>query len=252
MAIEEALRRVRNACSDYAFEPIAVFKRDGDHPWPLVASNEAELEQALASGGHFLPLPKEPAALANIVEVAVVDHLMKGLSAPDVAELTRGTERGYPDLEAKIGGEYYAIDIKVARRKVGARGKALGRTDSRITLYTGNTFFLYPTFKWPGTFRPFSSYAGHIDVICLYTLDAETPTRVKDFELLVTEPWRIASKHRSSTTREYLGAVQEIDRLRSQSGDFATQEQFYTYWRNHNWKIGKSVQKLLQRIAPTA
>jgi hypothetical protein len=91
-------------------------------------------------------------------------------------------------------------------------------TNSRITLYTGNTYFKHPNLHWPGTFRPFSDYAGHVDILLLYTLNLETRGRAEDLELIVQEPWRIGSKERSSTTREYIGAVTEIERLREGRG----------------------------------
>jgi hypothetical protein len=241
------VKMLRDVCAGYTFEPVAIFKKSGNHPWPLVANDEADLETQLSNGDHFLPLPKEPAALANIVEVAIVDFLAENLDKK-IVKATRGTERGYPDIELEIGGKFFAVDVKVARRALSTKGVPTGRTDSRITLYTGNTFFLYPTIKWPGTFRPFADYAGHIDLIGLYTLDVVSPTRVKDFELLVVEPWKIASKSRSSTTREYLGAVDDIARLRDEKGEFATAEAFYEFWRKHPWKIGKAVQNQLHKL----
>lgn len=246
-----AVKMLRDLCAGYAFEPVAIFKKSGDHPWPLTATDESDLEGQLAVGGHFLPLPKEPAALANIVEVAIVDFLLHNFDKA-IVKATRGTERGYPDIELEIDGQHFAVDVKVARRAINAAGKPSGKTDSRITLYTGNTFFLYPTHKWAGTFRAFADYAGHIDLIALYTLDVVSPTRVTDFELLVVEPWRVASKKRSSTTREYLGAVDDIARLRAEDGEFATAEDFYTFWRKHPWKIGKAVQQQLQKLLAAA
>jgi hypothetical protein len=247
MDTAEAIKLLRQVCARYLFEPIAIYKALGDHDWPLVAADEVELADKLAEGGHFLPLPKEPAALANIIEVAVVDFLLEQLAVPGI-DLTRGTERGYPDLEMKADGKFFAIDVKVARRALNKKGVPTGKTDSRITLYTGNTFFLYPTLKWPGTFRPFADYEGHIDLVCLYTLNSSSAKRVDDFEILVVEPWKVGSKSRSSTTREYLGAVDDIERLRTEKGEFATAAEFYAYWRKHPWKIGKAVQQQLQKL----
>lgn len=247
MNTADAVKLLKKVCAGYEFAPLAIYKADGNHAWPFVANNEAELATKLAEGDHFLPLPKEPAALANIVEVAVVDHVIEQLASSDV-ELTRGTERGYPDLEMKVGDSYFAIDVKVARRNLNRKGLPTGRTDSRITLYTGNTFFMYPTLKWPGTFRPFANYSGHIDLICIYTLNPYTAGRVDDFELIIAEPWTIASKSRSSTTREYLGAVDDIQRLREGKGEFNSPEEFYAFWRKHPWKIGKAVQQQLQKL----
>ena len=233
-------------CSEYRFDVAAVFRRDGRHDWPLVAQNAEELSRELEVGGHFLPLPKEPAALANVLEVSLVDFVLERADATGGVDAVRGSERGYPDIEIRgprFGGGYHAVDIKVARRAPGGR-----RTQSRITLYTGNTYFRYPQLRWPGTFRPFDDYASHLDLIGVYTFDDGLLSRIRDLELIVAEPWRIGSRQRSSTTREYLGAVQSIADLRLGRGDFETEEEFYTYWRRFNFRIGRAVQQQLDRL----
>ncbi|MCA0948484.1 hypothetical protein LCM08_26440 [Salipiger pacificus] len=244
---------LRDACAGYKLEPIAVYRRRGDHSWPLQADNEADLERILDEGGHFLPLPKEPAALANIIEVSLVDYLLAQVENRDDITIQRGSERGYPDLELSgpaFGDQFYAIDIKAARRKASKKTGKVNpkKTQSRITLYTGNTYFRYPELRWPGTFRPFDDYAAHLDIIAIYTLDEDSKSRIKDFELIVQETWRIGSKQRSSKTREYLGAVDDIDRLRSGEGDFASADDFYKYWRAHKFKIGDATERQLRKL----
>jgi hypothetical protein len=242
-------RWLRNACTEYVFDLRGVYRRSGDHGWPLTAQDESDLESQLASGGHLLPLPKEPAALANVLEVSVVDYLLARLATvPDVRG-RRGTERGYPDVEVSgpaFGGGFHAIDIKIAQRRVGKRGPS-ANTQSRITLYTGNTYFRYPRLHWPGTFRPFADYASHLDVIGVYTL-TDTAERVEGLELIVQPPWRIASRQRSSTTREYIGAVVNIEDLREGRGEFATEEEFYRFWRKYPFKVGVVVQQQLDKL----
>lgn len=236
---------LRDTCAGYRLEPRAVFRCGRSANWPLTAKDNQELERKLEEGGHLLPLPKEPAALANIIEVTVVDYLLARLDGVAGAVANRGTERGYPDIEIggdAFGGRFHAVDVKVARRK------GASRTQSRITLYTGNTYFRYHTLKWPGTFRPFAEYGSHLDVIVLYTLDERTRYRARDVELIVHEAWRIASRQRSSTTREYLGAVQSIENLRAGNGEFASEQEFYDFWRKFNFKTGKAVEKQLQKL----
>lgn len=241
---------LRSACGDYAYDLRGVYRTRGDHSWPLHAPDEAGLEQQLVSGGHLLPLPKEPAALANVLEVSIVDFILERLAAVDDAQGRRGTERGYPDVEIAgpaFGGGFHAVDVKIAQRKVGTRGVG-SITQSRITLYTGNTYFRYPKLHWPGTFRPFADYATHLDVIGLYTLNKDSADRVDDLELIVQPPWRIASTQRSSTTREYIGAVTNMDDLRAGRGEFETPEDFYKYWRKYKFKVGVVVQQQLDRL----
>jgi hypothetical protein len=237
---------LREHCSEYEFDVAALYRRRGDHPWPLTATDEHDLEWKLDEGAHFLPLPKEPAALANIIEVTVVDYLIERAETLPGLVVARGTERGYPDLEftgTALDSEFVAVDVKVARRASGGR-----RTQSRITLYTGNTYFRYPQLQWPGTFRPFRDYVLHLDVLCIYDLSPTSHARVDNLELIVNEPWRIGSRQRSSTTREYIGAVDNIDALRVGRGEFSTQEEFYDYWRAYPFRIGRTVQRQLDRM----
>jgi Restriction endonuclease EcoRV len=233
---------LRDSCSTYQFDVQGVFRRHGTTTWPLSAAGPEQLEQALVAGGHILPLPKEPAALANVLEVSIVDFVLQQLTALPDAEGRRGTERGYPDIELNglaFGGGHHAVDVKVAKRAISKRtGGPTGRTQSRITLYTGNTYFRYPQLQWPGTFRAFDGYRTHLDILGIYTLLEDEARRVGDLELIVQQPWKIASKQRSSTTREYIGAVDKIDDLRAGNGEFETPQEFYRYWRKFKFKIG--------------
>jgi hypothetical protein len=235
-------------CSEYRFDIGGVFRRDSEHAsWPVKARNPAELEQRLSTGGHLLPLPKEPAALANVLEVSIIDFLTARVHMTPGLEVQQGSERGYPDLElagAALGGGIYAVDIKAARRS----DTNADRTQSRITLYTGNTYFRHPSLHWSGTLRPFGEYVGHLDVLMIYTLDLSLSARVRDLELIVQEPWRIASRERSSTTREYIGAVDKIEDLREGRGVFSTPEEFYRYWRRYNFRNSPQVIRQLERL----
>lgn len=241
------LKWLEDAIEQYSPDLVAVFRKEGPATvWPLTAADPDDLVGKLEAGGHFVALPKEPAALANVLEVSLVDFIIDLAGRSVGVEVQRGTERGYPDIEVSgeaFGGGHHAVDVKVARRN-----KTGSATQSRITLYTGNTYFRYPSLRWPGSFRPFEDYDSHVDLIVLYTLDEESLGRVTDPEILVREPWRIASKQRSSTTREYLGAVQRLDDLRDSNGEFATEADFYKYWRAFKFKIGPSVQQQLDKL----
>lgn len=246
------MKWLRAACAEYEHDVAALYRSRGTNAWPLMARDGAELDAKLRDGGHFLPLPKEPAALANILEVAIVDFLLARIARTSGASAQRGTERGYPDIEVSgqhFGGGHHAIDVKIAMRKRGAKpGKTPSRTQSRITLYTGNTYFLYPQLHWPGTFRPFAEYESHVDVIGVYTLNEQSTSRVDELELIVQEPWAIASHKRSSTTREYIGAVMEINALREGRGEFETEAAFYKFWRSYKFKVGEVVKQQLQKL----
>ena len=252
--VPEALDLVtwlREQCGSYAFDVGGIFNRPGTGTWPLQAESVADLEAQLIRREHLLPLPKESAALANVLEVLVVDFILEAAAKVPGLEWQRGTERGYPDIEMlgpALGDKFWAVDVKVARRKPLKRGGVSRNTNSRITLYTGNTYFKHPDLHWPGTFRPFNDYVGHVDILLLYTLNLKSRGRAEDLELIVQEPWRIGSKERSSTTREYIGAVTEIERLRQGRGDFTSPEEFYRYWRSFNFRLSPGIQKTLTRL----
>lgn len=236
---------IRQQCADFVFLPAGVYVEQGDHDWPLIAHDGEELTAMLDESGHLVSLPKESAALANVIEVALVDFLLDRLEALPGAEGRRGEERSYPDLEVSgeaFGGGFHAVDIKMARLK-----KSGKQTQSRCTLYTGNTYFKWPTIRWPGMFRPFDDYSSHLDILGIYRLDVSFRGRVRDLELLVHRPWRIASKERSSTTREYIGAVIKIADLRAGKGEFETEADFYTYWRAYKFRVPKAVELQLQK-----
>jgi len=155
---------LRTACAEFIFNPEGVYQRTGDHHWPLQAADPDDLTRQLDEGGHLLPLPRESAALANVIEVALVDFLLARLGQLDDAGGERGAERGYPDLEVygeRFGGGNRAVDVKMARMEVPRRGTPT-RTVSRITLFTGNTYFRHPELALGGIRRPFGDYREHL------------------------------------------------------------------------------------------
>lgn len=241
----DLLEWLRRQCAEFVFLPAGVYVEQGEHDWPLIAEGPEDLTLKLDQAGHLSPLPKESAALANVIEVALVDFLLDRLDQLPGAAGRRGEERSYPDLEISgdaFGGAFHAVDIKMARL-----AKNGVQTQSRCTLYTGNTYFKWPTIRWPGMFRPFDDYVTHLDIIGVYRLDVGYRGRVRDLQLFVQEPWRIASKERSSTTREYIGAVIEVAALRDGRGEFDTEAAFYKYWRAYPFRVPKAVERQLQK-----
>jgi hypothetical protein len=123
---------------------------------------------------------------SNSENSIVVDFILAAAAQVPGLEWHRGTERGYPDIEMlgpALGDRFWAVDIKVARRRPLRRGGVSRNTNSRITLYTGNTYFKHPYLPWPGALRPFNDYAGHVDILLLYTLNLETSSPAVDRDL---------------------------------------------------------------------
>lgn len=85
-------------------------------------------------------------------------------------------------------------------------------------------------------------------MLVIYTLDAESDARATNLEVIVQEPWAIASHTRSSTTREYIGAVDDLEKLRSGGGEFADAAAFYRFWRAYPFKVSPQVRRTLQRL----
>ena len=192
-------------------------------------------------------MPTEPAALANLIEIELREHLVAAAASTPGVEIRLGTERSYPDLELSgpaFEDSCFAADIKCARR-----AKSGTSLHNRIALYTGNTYFLWPTLKFSGILRPFDDYAGHIAVLAIYNFHKDRPERISELQMIVHESWRIASTKRASATREYIGSVQDVDRIVAGQGDFESLEEFETHWRAsaRNWKKSPEAEKLLRR-----
>ena len=242
------LEWLRDQVEGWKQSALGIFRlRTGQEQWPVHATGPDELKEQLIQRGHLLPLPTEPAALANLIEIELREHLVVAAEATPGVELRLGTERSYPDLELGgpvFGDRCYAADIKCARRA--KSGKSL---QSRIALYTGNTYFFWPQLKFSGILRPFDDYAGHTAIVVIYNFHKDRPERISNLQLVVHESWRIASTKRASATREYIGSVQDIDRIAAGQGDFESLEEFEAYWRAsaRNWKKSPEAEKLLRR-----
>lgn len=120
-----------------------------------------------------------------------------------------------------------ALDVKVARRKPRRTGEPT-KTQSRITLGPFDSYFRRPNEPIPGVGVAYGDMAWHIDLIVLYDW---VDGGVRNVEILVVETWRVASMKRSSTTRNYIGAMDSIADLRLERGHFATIDEFYPFWR---------------------
>lgn len=120
---------------------------------------------------------------------------------------------------------------------------------SRITLYTGNTYFLWPQLKFSGILRPFDEYRELLSIVAIYDFRPDLPERVTNLEVIAHETWRLASSKRASATREYIGSIQDIGQLKAGDGEFGSPEEFYRYWRStsRDWKKSPEAEKLLRR-----
>lgn len=244
---------LREQTADWTPSIVGVFREQAPHDWPLTAHSPEDLRVQLTRHGHLLPLPSEPAALANVMEIELRQHLGEAISDLPGAMVIEGTERSYPDLEFSgdvFGGGIRAVDIKCARRKVPASGKPPTTLNNRIALYTGNTYFLWPQLKFSGIMRPFADYQELISIVVIYTFEPDLPERITDVEVVVHDSWRIASKSRASATREYIGSVQQIEALVEGRSEFGSAAEFYDYWRHstRRWKKSPEAERLLRRV----
>lgn len=210
LQVDEVKQWVREIYADFAFEIIGFATKSG----------------------KVIPLNLEPGTLGNIIEGALIAHLNEKTEGMDGVIVTEGGSRQYPDIElsgSRFNNEIIALDIKAARRKVAARATTTVRTQSRITLYSFGTYLKERDRKHAGATRPFADFKHHVDLIAIFDADEENKS-VENFELLVVEPWKVASHKVSSTTRDYIGAVDEIDKLRNEQGEFLSQQEFYDFW----------------------
>lgn len=247
--MESPLNWLREQVNGWEQSALGIFRlRSSQEQWPIRAAGPEELKEQLMRKGHLLPLPTEPAALANLIEIELREHLVTAAGLSSGVEIRLGTERSYPDLELSgeaFGEDCYAADIKCARRA--KSGKSL---QSRIALYTGNTYFLWPQLNFSGILRPFDDYAAHLAIVVIYDFHKDRPERISNLQLMVHESWQIASTKRASATREYIGSIQDIENLQAGQGEFDSVEEFEAYWRApaRSWKKSPEAEKLLRRV----
>ncbi len=114
------LEWIRSVVTGWKPSIVGVFREDAEHGWPITAESASQLRETLTKSGHLLPLPTEPAALANVMEIELRRHLCEAAGSLDGASIVEGTERSFPDLELSgeaFGGGTHAVDIKCARIK---------------------------------------------------------------------------------------------------------------------------------------
>lgn len=206
---------------------------DGIKSWlkDAVSDYRWNVRGILLDDNRVVPLPKEPALVAKVIEVSVTEHFKRkayGVRGLDVLDDLTG--RGYPDIllaGRAVDNLKIALDVKVARRKPRKRG-APTKTQSRITLGPFDSYFRRPDDPIPGVGVAYGDMRWHLDLIVLYDWDDADAGNV---EILVVETWRVASKKRSSTTRNYMGAMDSIADLRAERGAFDTVDDFYAFWR---------------------
>ncbi|MDQ6869860.1 MAG: hypothetical protein M3178_16455 [Pseudomonadota bacterium] len=101
---------LREICRDYELKPVAVYRRHPHHhQWPLVAQDDDELQAKLAESGHFLALPTEPAALANVLEVSLLEFLVEKIEALADVTARRGPNAAIPILKSRDRDSVAAI-----------------------------------------------------------------------------------------------------------------------------------------------
>jgi hypothetical protein len=206
---------------------------DGIKAWlrKAVQDYKWNVRGIILDDGKVIPLPKEPAVVAKVIELSVIEHFKrKAYAVPGLDVLDDLSGRGYPDVllaGRAVNNKRVALDVKVARRKPRRDGKPT-KTQSRITLGPFDSYFRRPDEPIPGVGVAYGDMAWHLDLIVLYDWE---DGEVKNVEVLVVETWRVGSTKRSSTTRNYIGAVDTIADLQEEKGEFDTAEDFYKFWR---------------------
>lgn len=178
--------------------------------------------------GTIEPLPREAAVVGKVIEISINAYLKRRLlTVAGLKSIPASSDRVYPDITFNgplIHPLRFAVDVKCARRA--PNGK---RTASAITIGTFDAeYFHHPEEKVGNIMMPYGSYTAHLAVVALYTYADAT---AKDVELLVVEKWRVATKKRASGTRCYIAAVNEIERLKAERGEFSSEEEFNEFWR---------------------
>jgi len=242
----DPLTWLRELFADWTPQVRALIRVGDDGSLPVIADNNEDFLGHLRDTGWLLPLPDESAALSNLFETEILDIVHAALEGEDVA-IHKGGSRSYPDFEiegAFFNGGPHAVDIKCARHS----GTSV---DSTIALYTGNTYFLFPDLLFPGMRRTFGEYDERIAIVVLYRYRPDLLERFSDVCVAIQPAWRIAGKTKPSSTRHYIGSVNRVADLVDGRGAFASEQDFYDYWRSaqRGWPVNTGVGRAKKKSA---
>jgi hypothetical protein len=200
---------------------------------PVLSSMKWNVKGILLEDNSVISVPAESRAVTAILQSMAVIRLKawakkKGVELEDLVHDTRG----YPDLaltNGPFGSKLIAIDIKSARH-------GEGDDVSRMTLGTYDGYFLHPSErKLHGGERSYNDYSEHWVVGFIYDWNPtkKTSEMVNITDVVVGQKWQFASRSSGSGDTANMGGVDSLQRLRSLSGDFASEREFEKYWRDY-------------------
>lgn len=242
----DLLTWLRDLFADWTPQVRALIRVGEEGSLPVLARSDEEFLTELDDKGWLLPLPDESAALSNLFETEILDIVHSALEGEDVT-IRKGGSRSYPDFELEgdffLGGPH-AVDIKCARHS----GTSV---DSTIALYTGNTYFLFPELPFPGMLRTFGEYDERIAIVILYRYRPDLLERFSDVRVAIHPVWQIAGMTKPSSTRHYIGSVNRVADLVAGKGAFASQQEFYDYWRSaqRGWPVNAGIARAKKKLA---
>ena len=138
--------------------------------------------------------------------------------------------RSYPDIVltgGSLGKSVVALDIKTGRRVENKTGFTLGS-------YAG--YIRNPDKKLCcGGLYSYNDFTHHWDICFIYDWDekADTLNMIKNIQIVIQEKWRLASKSTGTGTTTAIGSIKDIDRIIKGAGDFKSEKEFLSYWRNY-------------------
>lgn len=242
---QDLLTWLRERFADWTPQVRALIRIGDEDSLPIDTSSEEDFLDELEDRGWLLPLPDESAALSNLFETEILNIVHEALDGDDVA-IRKGGSRSYPDFELDgpfFRGGPHAIDVKCARYK----GESV---ESTIALYTGNTYFLFPELPFPGMLRTFGEYDERIAIVVLYRYRPDLLERFSDVRVAIQPSWRIAGTTKPSSTRHYIGSVNRVADIVDGRGAFATEQEFYDYWRSaqRGWPVNAGVARARKKL----
>lgn len=178
---------------------------------------------------HIHPIPKN-IQIQALFEYLAIANLNPFFKNKGCAVLEAENTRQYPDLTIKNGdfaNEIVALDVKTSRRI----------NDKQISGFTIGSYagyFRSPGRSMPGCRLPYGAYTQHWIAGFIYDWNdnADTLNMVSSIEYVFQEKWRMASKTTGTGTTTAIASIRNIDKIRRGMGDFNSEEEFLSYWRN--------------------
>jgi hypothetical protein len=185
--------------------------------------------------------------VSKILEIQLFPILQKFAEENKMKIMLAQKQNQYPDCTFIFkDGEKYALDIKSTYRisKESVKGFTLGAYTGYFRNRDSEKNILFPYVNYSKHFVLGIIYSrskqkvDEREILSISNID-KAQSVIGEFEFLVQEKYKLASKNTGSGNTKNIGSIKNIDNLKNGKGEFKTEDEFDKYWTKYKKKHKK-------------